>query len=122
MSRKFLTIAGIALLQLTPLAALAQISNICDVLNLVDTAATWFGILVFIIALIAILYAAFLFLTAGGNEETQKKARTTLLYGLIGIAVALLATTAVDFVNATLLGDAASFSNCDATPQEGGGR
>lgn len=120
MSKKFLTVAAIAALQLTPFVALAQIGDICDVLNLVDTAATWFGILVFIIALIAILYAAFLFLTSGGSEETTKSARTTLLYGLIGIAVALLATTAVDFVSATVGGE--SIDNCSPTPVEGGGR
>ena len=120
MSKKFFTAAAIATLQLTPLVALAQIADICDVLLLVDTAATWFGILVFIVALIAILYAAFLFLTAGGNEETQKKARTTLLYGLIGIAIALLATTAVDFVSATVGGE--TIENCSVAPVEGGGR
>lgn len=122
MSKKFLMVAAIATLQLTPFVALAQtnINDICDVLNLVDTAATWFGILVFIIALIAILYAAFLFLTSGGSEESTKSARTTLLYGLIGIAIALLATTAVDFVSATIGGEA--IDNCTPEPTEGGGR
>lgn len=120
MAKKFLAIASVAVLQLTPLVAFAQISDICDVLNLIDTAATWFGILVFIVALIAILYAAFLFLTAGGNEETSKKARAVLLYGLIGIAIALLATTAIDFVSATVGGE--TIENCSVTPVEGGGR
>ncbi|OHA10090.1 MAG: hypothetical protein A3A44_00395 [Candidatus Sungbacteria bacterium RIFCSPLOWO2_01_FULL_60_25] len=114
MSRKFLTIAGIALLQLTPLAALAQVTNICSVLRLVNLAMNWFGILVFVVAVIAILYAAFLFLTAGGNEETTKKARTTLLYGLIGIAIALLALSSITFVAATIGGDQFNVDDCIA--------
>ena len=88
-----------------PLIAFAAIGNICDVLDLVDTAANWFAFFIFVFAIIAILYAAFLFLTAGGNEETSKKARSVLIYGLIGIAVALLATQAVDFVKATVGSD-----------------
>lgn len=88
-----------------PLVALAAIADICDVLKLVELASKWFSFFVFAFAIIAILYAAFLFLTAGGNEESTKKARTVLIYGLLGIAVALLATQAVPFVKASVGGD-----------------
>ncbi|MEK9148049.1 MAG: hypothetical protein AAB650_01290, partial [Patescibacteria group bacterium] len=58
---------------LLPLAALAQgpipgggaptrLTDPCRVLELVRVITSWFGILVFIIAIIAILYAGFLFL------------------------------------------------------------
>ena len=88
-----------------PLIAFAAIADICDVLDLVKTAANWFSFFILLFAIIAILYAAFLFLTAGGNEETSKKARSVLIYGLIGIAIGLLATQAVEFVKATVGGD-----------------
>ncbi|RJQ37180.1 hypothetical protein C4552_01625 [Candidatus Parcubacteria bacterium] len=93
-----------------PFMASAQIEDICDVLTLVELVLTWFGILVFIVAVIFILYAGFLFITSGGNEETRKKASSTLLWGLIGIAVALLATNAIPFVQATVGGQ--TFDNC----------
>mgnify|MGYP001615221418 CR=1 FL=1 len=106
---------------LLPLAALAQgtlpggssatqLTNPCRVLELVRQITSWFGILVFIIAIIAILYAGFLFLTAGGNEETLKKARQVLIWGLIGIAVALFAMSAIPFVVSIIGGT--SFSQC----------
>ena len=104
-----------------PLAALAQgtipgggaptrLTDPCRVLELVRVITSWFGILVFIIAIIAILYAGFLFLTAGGNEETLKKARQVLIWGLIGIAVALFAMSAIPFVVSVIGGTA--FSSC----------
>ena len=105
MRKPFAIASLITLSQFTvPLVAFAAINNICNVLDLVKTAADWFSFFIFIFAILAILYAAFLFLTAGGNEETSKKARSVLIYGLIGIAVALLATSAVDFVKATVGG------------------
>lgn len=90
---------------LAPGVAFAQITHICDIIDLVDTAATWFGIVVFIMGMVAVLYAAFLYLTSGGNEDSIKKAHTVLVYALIGIAVALLATSAAEFVQATVGGE-----------------
>ena len=56
---------------LGPGVAFAQITHICDVINLVNTAATWFGIVVFIVGMVAVLYAAFLYMTAVGDEESS---------------------------------------------------
>lgn len=41
------------------------------------------------IAAIAIIYAGFLFVTAGGSEEKLKKAKTTFLWSVIGTALIL---------------------------------
>ncbi len=41
------------------------------------------------IAAMAIIYAGFLFVTAGGNEEKLKKAKTTFLWSIIGTALLL---------------------------------
>jgi hypothetical protein len=43
------------------------------------------------IAAILYLWAAFLYLTAGGNEKTVKKANAAILYTTIGLAVMLVA-------------------------------
>ena len=41
------------------------------------------------IAAIAIIYAGFLFVTAGGSEDKLKKAKTTFLWSIIGTALLL---------------------------------
>lgn len=90
-----------------PLVALAQQSTIGlrsvdDVVRLVGQIATWFETIVFAIAIIMILVAAFQFLTAAGNEEKVATARKSLIWGLVGIAVALFARVAKEFVTNAL--------------------
>ena len=41
------------------------------------------------VVVIMFIYSGFLFVTSASNEETKKKARTTLLYTVIGAAVIL---------------------------------
>ncbi len=41
------------------------------------------------IAAMAIIYAGFLFVTAGGSEDKLKKAKTTFLWSIIGTALLL---------------------------------
>lgn len=53
--------------------------------------ANIFGTIIMAISVIMILYAALMFLTAGGDGEKITSARSTLIYALIGVAVALLA-------------------------------
>jgi hypothetical protein len=51
-----------------------------------------------ILAAIMILYAAFIYLTAGGDPDKVKKASHMLLYAAIAMAVALLATVLPNLV------------------------
>ena len=55
----------------------------------------WFAWFVGLMAVLAGLYAGVLFITAGGNAEPVTKARNTLLYAIVGIAVAILAFSLV---------------------------
>ena len=89
-------------LTLLPLFALAQPRNVQDLINVVNAIVGWFETIVFAIAIIMILVAAFQFLTAAGNEEKVATARKSLVWGLIGIAVALFARVAKDFVLSAL--------------------
>ncbi len=57
-----------------------------------------FGILL-AVAVLAIIYAGFLFITAGGVSEKVTTARTTLLYAVVGIIVALLARGVVSYLH-----------------------
>jgi hypothetical protein len=55
------------------------------------TFAVYFFYGVIIITVIMVLYASFLYVTAGDDIEKTSKARRTLTYAAVGIAVSLLA-------------------------------
>ena len=52
---------------------------------------TWFATAFWIAAALFAFYAAFLYLTAAGNEQRVKKAHSQLLYAVIAIAIGLMA-------------------------------
>jgi fumarate reductase subunit D len=96
--RKFGKTAIVVGALLLPVLALAQtpppgpiVTTFGGVQNLLNTAISWIFTLLIILAVIFILYAAFLYLTAAGDTEKVKKANHTLLYAAIAIAVAVLA-------------------------------
>ncbi len=60
-----------------------------------------FGLLLAIAALF-IIYAAFLYLTSGGDEEKVKKARQWIVYAVIAIIIAFLARAIVAIVRQLL--------------------
>ena len=62
-----------------------------DIPTLIDAIATWLLEIGLTIAVIIVVWAAFLFMTSGGSKERVTMARKTLLYAIIGIAVLLLA-------------------------------
>ena len=88
-----LLVPGIAYAAVTP----------CTIFNLIVKAKDVFAAVVGVFAILTVLYSAFLFMIGAGSEETTKKAKTFLLFGLVGIAVALFAFVAVESV-AKLLG------------------
>lgn len=79
-------------------ATAAAVSNFCQVLDKFFVGVQYFGSAILIVAVAMLLYAGFLFITGGGNEETLKKAKTVLIFALIGLAVAILATSADDII------------------------
>ncbi len=74
------------------------VTTACDLVSRVSSLIGVFGTIILIVALAAILYAAALFMIGGANEEALKKARTILVWALVGLAVAFLATLADDIV------------------------
>jgi hypothetical protein len=68
----------------------------------ITSIAVWFEGIIFAISILFILYAAFLFITAAGNEEKIGKAKSIIVFGMIGIAVALLAFAVQSFVTSVL--------------------
>lgn len=116
--QQFIAPVGGGIAALAPIAALAQgtgvgtggTTTLCGFVNNIFSLVGVFGTILLILALVVLLYAAFLFITAGGNEETTKKARTFLIYSLIGLAVAFLAIFADDIVT-QLFGNVGKFLN-----------
>ncbi len=51
-----------------------------------------------IVAVIAIIYGGYLYMTAGAGEEQRKKGRTVLTWAVIGLIVIILATVIVNIV------------------------
>ena len=74
-----------------PLLASAQYGTIDDLLRRLCVVVGYvFAVLIFL-AIVFVIYAAFLYLTAAGDPEKVKKANATILYAAIGIAIAILA-------------------------------
>ncbi|MEK7463462.1 MAG: hypothetical protein AAB621_03840 [Patescibacteria group bacterium] len=96
-------LTGIMLL--TPALALGQtgfggvntpktnITSLSGVEGVISRIVNWITGLFFVVAILYIFYAAYLFLTSGGEEEKLILARKQLLFSIIAIAVALLAGT-----------------------------
>ena len=55
-----------------------------------------------LIAVVFLIYAGVLMVTAGGNEEQVKKAKKIITYAVIGIVIILLSFTIVQFVTTAL--------------------
>ena len=76
-----------------------------DIPTLIDTIATWLLGIGSTIAVIVVLWAAFLFMTSGGNVARVTQARQTLWYAIIGIVVLLLAKGVTSLIQNFLSGN-----------------
>ncbi|MBU1045544.1 hypothetical protein KJ616_00255 [Patescibacteria group bacterium] len=54
------------------------------------------------VAVLMLIFAAYLYVTAGGNPETVGKANKMLMYALIGIAIAVIVRGLIALVGALL--------------------
>ena len=75
-----------------------------DIPTLIDQIAIWLLGIGATIAVIIVLWAAFLFMTSGGNESKVTRARQTLWYAIIGLTVLLLATGVAELIKNVLSG------------------
>ncbi len=67
-------------------------------INIIKTVTSWlFGILL-VAAVLFLIYAAFLYLTSGGDEEKTKKAKSYVIYAVIAVAIGILAYSIVALV------------------------
>lgn len=98
MSNKIKAVIGISLVMLLPVLAMAQIQTaptqpltIERILRILNTLINWLFTLLLVVATFFIFYAAYLYLTAGGNEENVGKAKNQLIFAAVAIAVAFVA-------------------------------
>lgn len=92
--------------------ALAQAQDLTPITTITDTAGlksqiqtitnTFVG-LIGVVAAIMLLYGAYLYITAGANEDNAKKGKTVIVYAIIGIVVATLIYVIVN-VSTDLIG------------------
>jgi len=95
MKKKLFAKTASVLLLALPSVAYAQtpepITSFGQVVNFINRIAGIFFGLIIAIAVIMLLYAAFLYLTAAGNPDRTNRAKDILIYGIVGIAVAIVA-------------------------------
>ncbi len=64
-----------------------------------------------IIFVVMIMYAGFLWMTAGGEEDKVSTAKKLISNGVIGLAIIMTAYSITYFIFRTVLGSAASYAN-----------
>lgn len=108
--KKILTLAltvspGLVLAQAIPVTAprFTKVETLTGIGGLIGTLISWVTGLFFAVAVLFIFFAAYLYLTAAGDQEKLGKAKSQLIYSIIAILVALLAGSVRFFVQ-NLLG------------------
>ncbi len=66
--------------------------------TVLDNAATWFLNIIVAVSVIMVLIGAFLLTTSGGDTNNVEKAKKTILWGAVGVGVALFARAIVVLV------------------------
>lgn len=78
----------------TELAKGSPITSTQQIFNILNSVVRYVYVIFFIVAVMFILFAAFSFLTAGGDTEKVKSARNQVLWAVVAIAIALLSVGA----------------------------
>jgi len=97
--KKFLPYLAISLLLLPVIAAAQPVRGgwtLTNITSLLDDAANWLYVIGFAVALIIVVIGGISYMTAGGDEEKTGKAKKTIITGLIGAAIILLAGIILD--------------------------
>lgn len=115
--KKAIVVLPLIVLVLLPVAAFAVGHNFGNppspvavssgegaIYNLLDKAFTVVYTVFFAVATFFILFAAFTYLTAGGDEAKLGKAKSTLIYAVIAIVVALIALSLTNIVSGFITG------------------
>ncbi len=75
-----------------------------DVERLLESMVRWMWMVAGFVVIIFFLYAGFLFVTAGGNDEQVNKAKGVVKWALVGVVVMLLATSVMQVMQSFVKG------------------
>jgi hypothetical protein len=67
-------------------------------IDYINQASGWFLGILLAVVVAFLIYAAFLYLTSGGDEEKTKAAKNYIIYAVVALAVGMLATGIVILV------------------------
>ncbi|MBI2626227.1 MAG: hypothetical protein HYW69_01380 [Candidatus Nealsonbacteria bacterium] len=82
----------------------ALITGASSLLTLIQTVGNWVFVFLMAIAALFLVYAGFLWVTAGGSPENVTKAKTMLINAIIGVAVGLGARGIVAVITSIISG------------------
>ncbi len=77
-----------------------------DLANDVSTIISNIVLVLGLVAVVVIIIGGLLYMTSAGDSNKVKKAKDTILYGIIGLVICALAYAIVNFVIGNLLGSA----------------
>ena len=106
---KKVSYAALALTMAAPLVASAQFQTPSgtglpsgSIMGIVTNGMNWLLIMVGILGVIGFVIAGILYLTAAGDEGQIDKAKTAMIYSIVGVVVALLGVVILQAVNSFL--------------------
>lgn len=76
----------------------AALPAYCDVGTIYSKLTYWMYYIIGIVAVISLIYAGYLYMTARDNEAQLKKAKSTMIWTIAGVVLAVLATIIVGAV------------------------
>jgi len=123
----FIFVIGFSLIALGATSTSLDIPNplgeTSDIYTLIDIVTKFLIGLAIVITPIIIVYAGFLYITAGGNEEKIKTAQKVLIWALLGFALVLIARGIPALIKEFLMGSSVSnseISNSETCLNSGG--
>ena len=104
-------IAALGMLNISSTYAAFWIEKIIDPLKTTGEPLDWafqtliaaFFMFLYIIAVIVVIYAGFTILTAAGDEEKIKRAKTMIIQAIVGLIIIFLAASIVEWLTQSLL-------------------
>lgn len=97
--KKILSVVALVLIIASPLMVSAQmvgdaptISKLSEVTTTAKNIVNWIIVMFWILTVFFLIWAAIIYLTAGGEEDKLKEAKNRVIYALIAGVIALLST------------------------------
>ena len=91
-----------ALAQVTDLNPVTDVVDVASFENKVVSIANAFVGVVALVAVVMLVYGAYLYVTAGASEDNAKKGKTVIVYAILGIIVGALVFAIVNIATSLI--------------------